>query len=156
MKRCFDCNKVKQLSDFNRNAGRPDGLQTRCRDCQRIDSKTYYKAHRPKMRQQILAARARRRLVLQKFVIDFLVEHPCVDCGESDLLVLDFDHVRGIKVAGIADLITRERPLVMLKDEIAKCDVRCANCHRRKTLRERANYRWLHAPLAQLDRAADS
>ena len=156
MKICHDCQQVKPLSDFNKNACKRDGLQTTCRACQRKRSRTYYVRNRKRMVRQIIAARARRRRALQMFVLDYLALHPCVDCGEADVLVLDFDHVRGTKEIGIADIIVRERPLALLKAEIAKCDVRCANCHRRKTMREREAYRWLHAPLAQLARAADS
>jgi hypothetical protein len=100
--------------------------------------------------------RARRRAVLQQYVIDYLLQHACVDCGEGDVLVLDFDHVRGVKIMHVGEMISRERSLAMLKAEIAKCDVRCANCHRRKTMREQGNYRCDYAPLAQLVRAADS
>jgi hypothetical protein len=95
------------------------------------------------MRRQIIAARTKRRRVLQAFLVDYLASHPCVDCGEADIVVLDFDHVRGVKLMGIADLIAGVYPLTTLKAEVAKCDVRCANCHRRKTLRDQASYRWL-------------
>lgn len=65
----------------------------------------------------------------------YLCNHPCVDCGESDPVVLEFDHVRGEKVANVANLISGAGKFQRLMDEIAKCDVRCANCHRRKTYR---------------------
>jgi hypothetical protein len=47
--------------------------------------------------------------------------------------VLEFDHVRG-KSANISDLIRSEVGLARLAAEIARCDIRCANCHRRRTL----------------------
>ena len=143
MKQCWDCGQEKPVSEFNRNANRKDGLQSSCRDCQCVRNRSYYVAHRTTMRRQIVAAKARRRAVLQQFVLDHLRSHPCVDCGEMDLLVLDFDHVRGVKTTGIAELIARERPLSVLQAEVAKCEVRCANCHRRKTMREQGGYRWL-------------
>jgi hypothetical protein len=156
VKRCFDCGREKVVSEFNRHAGKADGLQPRCRECQRTDSKNYYDANRTRMRQQIIAARARRRALLQQFVIEYLTEHPCVDCGEADLIVLDFDHVRGVKEHNISDLIAQEKPLATLQAEITKCDVRCANCHRRRTFRERGSYRLIQAPLAQVGSAPDS
>ena len=69
-------------------------------------------------------------------VLEYLKRHPCVDCGESDPVVLEFDHVRGEKKAGISKMLTNKVPLKTLLAEIAKCEVRCANCHRRKTYRE--------------------
>ena len=64
-------------------------------------------------------------------MVSFLREHPCVDCGESDPVVLEFDHL-GDKKFGIADGI-RNRNWQDVLDEIAKCEVVCANCHRRRT-----------------------
>src|SRR5215471_11555629 len=143
MKTCRDCQQLKPLADFNKNACKRDGLQTTCRTCQRKRSKMYYVRNRERMVRQIIAARTKRRRVLQAFLLDYLVSHPCVDCGEADIVVLDFGHVRGVKVMGIADLVAGVYALAALKAEVAKCDVRCANCHRRKTLRDQASYRWL-------------
>ena len=56
----------------------------------------------------------------------------CVDCGyRDDPRALQFDHVRGEKVANISDLTTAS--LVRLIVELEKCEVRCANCHMKKT-----------------------
>jgi hypothetical protein len=56
----------------------------------------------------------------------------CADCGERDPRVLDFDHVRGVKSFSLGDTRFRCNPRRML-EEIMKCEVRCANCHRRVT-----------------------
>lgn len=66
------------------------------------------------------------------YVRAYLEAHPCVDCSEADLVVLEFDH-RGDKVADVGRMIREGWALWRLVKEIAKCDVRCANCHRRKT-----------------------
>jgi hypothetical protein len=60
--------------------------------------------------------------------------HPCVDCGETDPLVLDFDHVYGEKAFNLSACKTLAVGRVI--EEIAKCDVRCANCHRRRTAQQ--------------------
>ena len=64
----------------------------------------------------------------------YLSSHPCVDCGQTDIRCLEFDHVRGNKTTTISDLIQRAASWSTIEAEIAKCEVRCANCHRRKTL----------------------
>jgi hypothetical protein len=56
----------------------------------------------------------------------------CVDCGEHDPVVLDFDH-RHDKRGSVAALAYHCGEAT-LDREIAKCDVRCANCHRMRTL----------------------
>jgi hypothetical protein len=63
----------------------------------------------------------------------YLITHPCVDCGEIDIRVLEFDHVRGQKTATISRLLAQGRNWSIIDAEIAKCEVRCANCHRIKT-----------------------
>ena len=75
---------------------------------------------------------ARRKQVKAKYVGDYLSSHPCVDCGESDPVVLDFDHVRGKKECDVNALVYGWSSLERLVREIKKCDVRCANCHRRR------------------------
>ncbi len=42
MKTCTGCGKTKPLTDFNKAAAHPDGLNTRCRDCTRAYARKYY------------------------------------------------------------------------------------------------------------------
>ena len=76
-------------------------------------------------------AAARRNLA---FVRDLLTRSRCADCGLSDIVVLEFDHVRGHKAANVTRLANGGFALSRIRDEIAKCEIRCANCHRRRTL----------------------
>ena len=69
----------------------------------------------------------------QKRLADYLRRHPCVDCGQTDIRVLEFDHVRGNKTLEVAKLLDRAISWSAIEAEIAKCEVRCANCHRIKT-----------------------
>jgi hypothetical protein len=58
----------------------------------------------------------------------------CQDCGGTfPDYVLEFDHVRGEKSFTISQFISTNgsfKRLPLLHEEIAKCDVVCANCHR--------------------------
>lgn len=73
---------------------------------------------------------------LKTHVIEYLNSHACVDCKETDIIVLDFDHVRGKKRYHVAEMIRRNVSLEVLKIEIDKCEIRCANCHRKKTTKQ--------------------
>jgi hypothetical protein len=73
------------------------------------------------------------RYLRAQAVYAYLAEHPCVDCGESDPVVLDFDHVRGQKFMNVKRMLAGTYSLKRIFEEIEKCDVRCANCHRRAT-----------------------
>jgi hypothetical protein len=75
-----------------------------------------------------------------RFALRTLAESGCVDCGEADVCVLDFDHV-GAKTRSVMELARREVSLQRLRDEIARCVVRCVNCHRRRTATARGHYR---------------
>ena len=67
--------------------------------------------------------------------------HPCVDCGQSDVIVLDFDHRDpSTKMGGPTELARKNSNWKKIKEEIEKCDVRCANCHRRKTAKQFNGY----------------
>jgi 5-methylcytosine-specific restriction endonuclease McrA len=72
-------------------------------------------------------------------LLGYLREHPCVGCGETNLVVLEFDHLRD-KRWNIASMIVGGFPWSTIESEIAKCQILCANCHRIKTARERGYY----------------
>ena len=78
-------------------------------------------------REYELRSRKRNRDFLQ----EYLKTHPCVDCGEEDLIVLEFDHVRGRKSACVKQL-ARDCSMETLVKEVRKCEVRCSNCHKRR------------------------
>lgn len=66
------------------------------------------------------------------FTYSYLERHPCVDCGCSELSLLDFDHI-GPKTGNVLVLARNGVGLARLQGEMARCEVRCANCHRRRT-----------------------
>lgn len=59
----------------------------------------------------------------------------CAICGEKDPIVLDFDHInQQEKCCSVSALIGKSE--TRLCTEIAKCQILCANCHRRKTSKQ--------------------
>ena len=74
------------------------------------------------------------RVENQVHLADYLAENPCIDCGEEDIRVLEFDHRPGVvKVAEVTRMADSGLNWPIVMAEISKCDVRCANCHRRRT-----------------------
>ena len=72
----------------------------------------------------------------------YLSSHPCVDCGERDIRCLEFDHRdRATKSSTIALMMRRKTAWSVILREIDKCEVRCANCHRKKTAAEDNSWR---------------
>jgi hypothetical protein len=69
-------------------------------------------------------------------LIAHLGRHPCVDCGETDPVVLLFDH-QGDKTQNVSRILSAGGTWAEVMSEVAKCEVRCANCHWRRHARER-------------------
>jgi len=62
----------------------------------------------------------------------------CQDChGSFPGVCMDFDHVRGKKLFDVTRS-SRWGSLGRLREEIAKCEVVCSNCHRLRTTKRRA------------------
>ena len=139
MKKCSCCQYPKSIREFGRRSKAADGLNPRCLECMRQTHNSLYR-NSVERRLSIKAATAAQIQINKQFVFQYLTEHPCVDCGESDVIVLEFDHVRGVKRREISRMVYTGTSLETLQKEIAKCDVRCANCHRRKTHAARNAY----------------
>jgi transposase-like protein len=137
VRRCSRCRLELPLESFNRLG---DGLQWWCRTC----FAAYFRARGDLHRTQSRTAKLARVRALRAHVLTYLLEHPCVDCGESDPVILEFDHVSE-KTAGIAALVAAGVKLEVVDDEISCCEVVCVNCHRRRTARRG---RWRRADLS--------
>lgn len=76
-------------------------------------------------------ARATMRLKIAKIK----ESQPCMDCGfYYPSPVMEYDHRPGVKKVGtIASMVVSQRSWKVIEDEIAKCDLVCANCHRYRT-----------------------
>lgn len=137
---CVGCGAEKVITEFNWKS-KPRGLrQVRCRSCTREQLKHHYRENRS---YYLHKARLRNEIVIEEqrqLLIAYLATHPCVDCGEADIVCLEFDHVRGKKRGNVAHMLG-DHSWETILEEIAKCEVRCANCHRRKTARQRGWFR---------------
>ena len=71
-------------------------------------------------------------------VLEFLKAHPCVDCGESDETILEFDH-QGEKNFLIKKGLKHKKWDEVLA-EMALCEIRCPNCHRKRTYHTHPNF----------------
>lgn len=99
---------------------------------QREASRRHYEANKAAMKSRAVANNAIARRATRAEVAAYKAAHGCVDCGEKDPVVLDFDHKTGEpKAFNVSDAIGKCLGKTRIFAEIAKCDVRCANCHRR-------------------------
>jgi len=134
-KRCSTCKEWKPLTEFNKRSTAPDGHQWSCRRC----NKAYHYKNHARHMEQIRARARRQRVANQRRLLEYLLEHPCVDCGETNPMVLEFDHLRD-KTNNVSRLVLGY-PWARILEEIEKCEVVCANCHRIRTCMRVDSYR---------------
>lgn len=138
MKRCVTCRRELTPDEFNRKRASRDGRQNVCRDCNRERARRYYAENRDRHLGTIRARTIEARRRALAYIGLHLLSHPCVDCGERDLRVLDFDHRPGSgKTADVMRLVRNGHSIARIESEIARCDVRCRNCHARITSERR-------------------
>lgn len=96
-------------------------------------SRGHYERNKARYIQKARLSRDAHRAELYAMV-DALKDQPCVDCGgRFPPVCMDFDHVRGTKIESVGRLVVRAVSKARVLAEIAKCELRCANCHRIKT-----------------------
>lgn len=129
--RCSRCGCSKPAEDFAWRRIKRGLRDTYCRPCRAAYKQEHYAKHRQRYIANASQRNARIRAERMGFLLEYLTDHPCVDCGERDVVVLEFDH-REDKSFNISYGITNHSWAAVLA-EMAKCEVVCANCHRRRT-----------------------
>jgi hypothetical protein len=128
MKICNRCREHKEEEDFPPSQW--EKKSSRCRACQKELSADHYQKYKKNYDRRD----AQKRAKYKKF-IDSRKNKPCMDCGETyPPYVMDFDHRDPAKKSFcIAKARHKGVTFKMLEEEIAKCDLVCANCHRKRT-----------------------
>ena len=125
-KKCVNCEEVKPLSLFSFKDKKAGKMQPRCKDCNKIDQLRHYDKDR-------LRVSNRYRKDEYRNWMHALKSQPCADCGHVyDPVCMDFDHLRDKKFnlcVGFHCGYSRAR----IEEELSKCVVVCANCHRLRT-----------------------
>ena len=130
-KLCGMCKKDLPTENFAFKNKTNNKLQKHYKKYQKKYKKTHYKSNKQKYIGKSIEWRKARRL---KF-FNWLNEQSCVDCGISDVRVLEFDHLDpSVKEYNISQII--EGPEDKLQKELNKCDIVCANCHRIRTAKQ--------------------
>lgn len=116
---CTRCKVVQPLANFFRNGPTYKWV---CREC-------------------IKAYQLQRRIDIIRWVYDYLLDHPCLDCGCNNPVVMEFDHRDpDAKAIEVSKAIANNCGLDTIQAEIAKCDPVCANCHRKRTAKKQSWY----------------
>jgi hypothetical protein len=140
-RKCYRCGESKPVEDFSWRRKKKGQRDTFCRPCRSEYGREHYEAHRQRYIDQAAVSKRKLMLARTKFLIKFFETNPCADCGEADPIVLEFDHLRD-KSFDIGPALSR-RSWQSILAEMRKCEVVCANCHRRRTARRRGALRAL-------------
>jgi hypothetical protein len=141
--KCYRCGEVKPAEDFNWRRKAVNQRDSFCRPCRSVYHHEHYVANRQRYIAQAAERKWRVRLERTEYLLEYFRDHPCRDCGESDPVVLEFDHL-GDKSFNVTQKL-EDRNWQVILAEIEKCEVVCANCHRRRTAHRRGSVRTLLA-----------
>jgi hypothetical protein len=142
---CGRCGIDKPMDEFGFRYPKLGIRHSWCKTCFAEYKRLWYVRNRERHLARVKSATAVTLSENQQRVWEYLALHPCVDCGETDPVVLQFDHLRD-KRMDVADM-SRSFSWPAILAEIAKCEVRCANCHTRRTARDRGIYLRKHMVL---------
>lgn len=129
LKVCKKCGDEKEYKYFSKNRRRKDGHQDNCKACIKIRDAENYASNPEKFAKWS----KNRRISVRKQVFEYLLDHPCIECGERDIIVLEFDHRAQYTKKFDVMSATHGHSWKTIIAEIKKCDVVCANCHKRRT-----------------------
>lgn len=136
MKYCNGCETEKPEDEFYFRNKEKGTRQGRCKVCFADRDQALYRAG--KRKGSSVESQEARRLRNLGYIYSVLSGTSCMDCGNSDIEVLEFDHL-GDKTDTISKMQTAS--LERLKVEVAKCEVVCANCHKKRTYKRKPCWR---------------
>lgn len=129
MKNCDTCKEEKDLNDFNKNRAKKDGFNSICRQCSNKRSKQYYKDN-TQHHKSVITKRNSKIRKRHKAMVDELKFTGCSICDEKEICCLDYHHLRD-KENAIAVMVASGVSWSKILEEISKCILVCANCHRK-------------------------
>ncbi len=127
MKKCDTCRGTKTLSEFHKRKTK-DGRSNNCKVCTVSIAQTYYQGKR----KYYIGKAAQRQKEAMQFLYDLKDNKPCFDCKKVHrYFALDYDHRDPTtKIACVSEMVSNRKAML---EEIAKCDLVCASCHRYRT-----------------------
>lgn len=134
-KTCTKCNESKELKFFPKNKKYTLGVWCYCKKCVSDMGSSYYKENRDLKLFKI------KQTEIDKYTyVEQIKSKPCADCKiQYHLSAMEFDHLPGCKKLFNIGSGLRKYGLEKLKQEIAKCEVVCSNCHHVRSFNRQTN-----------------
>jgi hypothetical protein len=139
MRRCSRCKEEKPGEDFAWRNIEKGWRETYCRPCRAAYKQEHYAKNKQRYIDQARSWSQSTLAERGELLLTFFASHPCTDCGEADPIVLEFDHVLSKDFDIGAGF--RNKSWDDVAREMAKCEVVCVNCHRRRTAKRSGSAR---------------
>lgn len=141
---CPTCKTEKLVDEFYFKNKFKNIREYQCKECSNIYKKKHYQLNSKVYINRSREHNKKTRQENTRRLWNYYASHPCIICGENDPVVLEADHRDGeVKLGSISDLIHRGYTWKTIAKELEKCDIRCANCHRRRTAKQLGWYAYL-------------
>lgn len=129
MKICTKCLQKLPAEKFAKKNNKQ--FHAHCKTCQKEVNQKHYIKHTNKIKQKANQSYIERR----DFINSLKTNRACVDCGiVYKPWQMDFDHLDSQnKIAGLAQMRSSRYSKEAILEEISKCELVCANCHRDRT-----------------------
>lgn len=103
MRVCSRC-KLEKSDEYFNFKNKAKGLkQYHCKDCSRLYVKSHYEKNKEYYLQKAFLRNKKIKNEIRMYIWTYLNDHPCLDCSETDPIVLEFDHVSD-KIAAISEM----------------------------------------------------
>lgn len=138
---CSQCKKEKPIEEFRLRNRFTQRRQSYCTECGSKMGKNWYDRNKEHHVENVMANTRNAKQLAREYVYQYLLTHPCTNCGETDPAVLEFHHV-GEKDKEVGRMIAQGYGVDAIAGEISQCTVLCANCHRRLTAEKQGWFKW--------------
>ena len=136
-KQCSKCHEWKSEASFNYKVKRKGIRQSYCRACHKKYLKKHYEENSKYYKNKARVHTKRYQKKARQVIYEFKLGNPCVQCGEGDPRVLEFNHVDpSNKSHNVAEMVKAGYSVTSILKEVEKCEVLCANCHRIQTSKD--------------------
>ena len=127
-KTCSKCKQQKGLRAFYRQTDARDGRKSHCKVCTKAANVLWLHTNK----ERVYQLRTERLRPARNWFFLYKKTLQCLQCGFNDHpAALDFHHRDpATKMYSVGQMWVTAKSIEAMKEEIAKCDVLCANCHR--------------------------
>lgn len=161
---CRKCHIEKESTEYHKNKNLKTGFATMCKICANeynnsVRNPNYGKEYYAK--NKVTIKKASRVFAKQQYragrlkILEYFMEHSCVSCGESNPVVLEFHHTDPSTKLGCVSNLVKTKNWEIVLEEIRKCVVLCANCHRIETAKTHGWYAKFLLPSSTLSSIED-